>query len=85
MYENAKRKALSEFIEYSEDYLLNNTYVEQNVKYYVSLNKLFLYFDNIDLKTFTSFEAATKKNDYSIATYELSKIVQELSKQIKKQ
>ena len=85
MYEEAKRKALNEFIECSQDYLLNLTYTEQTVKYYSSLNKLFVYFSDIDLTTFIPFENACKDlQNYKIAIVELSKIVQALSKQIKK-
>ena len=46
MYEDTKRRTLTEFIECAEDYLLNPGYVEQSVKYYASINKLFIYFSN---------------------------------------
>lgn len=85
MYEEAKRKTLSDFIECAQDYLLNLNYIEQSVKYYSSLNRLFIYFTDIDLTTFIPFENATKNNDYKVATFELSKIVQVLSKQIQKE
>lgn len=85
MYENAKRKALSDFIECAEDFLLNPLYVEQSVKYYASLDKLFIYFSNISLDTFIPLDKASKNiDDLSTAKLELSKIAQELSKQIKK-
>lgn len=86
MYEEAKRKALSEFIECAQDYLLNLEYVEQSVKYYSSLNRLFIYFTDIDLTTFIPFDNACKITDnYKVAISELTKIVQFLSKQIKKE
>lgn len=86
MYEEAKRKALSEFIECAQDYLLNLEYVEQSVKYYSSLNRLFIYFTDIDLTTFIPFDNACKNTDnYKVAISELTKIVQFLSKQIKKE
>lgn len=86
LYEEAKRKALSEFIEYAQDYLLNPHYVEQSVKYYASLDKLFIYFSNINLDTFIPFDVASKDTDnISKATIELTKIVQVLSKQIQKE
>lgn len=86
MYEEAKRKALSEFIECAQDYLLNLEYVEQSVKYYSSLNRLFIYFTDIDLTTFIPFDNASKNtNNYKVAISELTKIVQVLSKQIKKE
>lgn len=86
IYEEAKRKALSEFIECAQDYLLNPHYVEQSVKYYASLDKLFIYFSNINLDTFIPFDVASKDTDnISKATIELTKIVQALSKQIQKE
>ena len=86
MYEEAKRKALSEFIEYSQDYLLNPHYVEQSVKYYASMNKLFIYFTDININTFIPFDNASKNTDnYKVAIFELTKIVEALSKQIKKE
>lgn len=85
MYEEAKRKTLSNFIECAQDYLLNLNYIEQSIKYYSSLNSLFIYFTDIDLTTFIPFENAIKNNNYKVSTLELSKIVQVLSKQIQKE
>lgn len=85
MYEEAKRKTLSNFIECAQDYLLNLNYIEQSIKYYSSLNRLFIYFTDIDLTTFIPFENAIKNNNYKVSTLELSKIVQVLSKQIQKE
>ncbi len=85
LYEISKRKALADFIDSAEDYLLNLHYVEQNVKYYASMNKLFLYFSNLDLTLFVPFEKACKEENFSLATVELSKISQVLSKQISKE
>ncbi len=85
MYENCKKEALSNFIECAEDYLLNFNFAEQSVKYYSALNKLFIYFSDITLDSFVPFDTASKNHsDYSTASIELSKIVQFLSKQIKK-
>ena len=61
LYEASKRKALADFIDSAEDYLLNLHYVEQNVKYYASMNKLFLYFSNLDLSMFVPFDKACKE------------------------
>lgn len=85
IYEKEKRKALTEFIECSEDYLLNSIYVEQTVKYYSSVNKLFIYFSNINPTNFSNFENAVKSNNITSASNELSIIVQTLSEQIKKE
>ena len=85
LYEISKRKAVADFIDSAEDYLLNLHYVEQNVKYYASMNKLFLYFSNLDLTLFVPFEKACKEENVSVATAELSKISQVLSKQISKE
>lgn len=85
MYEDAKRKTLTEFIECAEDYLLNNNYVEQNVKYYSSMNKLFVYFSNIHIDLFIEFEKNCRINKTTEATVALTNIVQILSKQITKE
>lgn len=85
LYEASKRKALADFIDSAEDYLLNLHIIEQNVKYYASMNKLFLYFSNLDLALFVPFEKACKEENISVATVELSKISQALSKQISKE
>lgn len=86
MYEESKRQALSEFIENAQEYLLNSDYEKPTIKYHSSLDKLFLYFSDIDLNTFISFEKAIKnKDDFSIAMDELTKIVQVLAKQVKKE
>ena len=85
LYEASKRKALADFIDSAEDYLLNLHYVNQNVKYYASMNKLFLYFSNIDLSLFVPFDKACKDENITLATVELSKISQVLSKQIQKE
>lgn len=85
LYEASKRKALADFIDSAEDYLLNLHYVEQNVKYYASMNKLFLYFSNLDLTLFVPFEKACKEENISVATVELSKISQALSTQVPKE
>ena len=86
MYEKAKRDALSDFVESAQDYLLNFDSIEQSIKYYSSINKLFIYFSDIDLSTFIPFEIASKESEnYNKATYELSKIVQLLSEQIMKE
>lgn len=85
LYEASKRKALADFIDSAEDYLLNLHYVEQNVKYYASMNKLFLYFSNLDLTLFVPFEKACKEENISVAIVELSKIPQALSTQVPKE
>lgn len=86
MYEEAKRKALAEFIECTQNYLLNSDHPAYTVKYYSSLNKLFIYFSGIDLSTFIPLEnAIDKENNHRKTILELSKIVHVLSKQIAKE
>lgn len=85
LYEASKRKALADFIDSAEEYLLNLHIVEQSVKYYASMNKLFLYFSNLDLALFVPFDKACKEENISVAIVELSKISQDLSKQISKE
>lgn len=89
MYEAAKRNALSEFIQAAEDCLFNREYIEQNVQYCASLDKLFIYFSNITIDLFKPFNDALPEaynsGNYSKANYELTKIVQVLSQQIPKE
>ena len=82
MYEESKRKALNDFIDNAEDYLLNLHDINQTAKYYSSLNKLFIYFSDINLQLFVPFEKATKDKQYDIASVALVNIVATLSKQI---
>lgn len=85
LYEASKRQALADFIDSAEDYLLNIHIVEQNIKYYASLNKLFIYFSNINAKMFVDFEKYAKLNKFTEATISLTSIVQVLSKEIAKE
>lgn len=85
IYEDAKRKALSEFIDCSNHFLQNKEYIDLRVKYYSSLNKLFIYFKNINLTTFMQFEILVDKSETRKAILELSNIVHELSKQVHKE
>lgn len=85
LYEASKRQALADFIDSAEDYLLNIHIVEQNIKYYASLNKLFIYFSNINAEMFVDFEKYAKLNKFTEATISLTSIVQVLSKEIAKE
>lgn len=89
MYEEAKRNALSDFIQSAEDCLFNHQFIEQNVEYCASLDKLFIYFSNITIDLFQPFNQALaeayKTNNYAQANHELTKIVQVLSQQIAKE
>lgn len=86
LYEKSKRNALSEFIECAQEYLLNSSYKEPTIKYYSSLNKLFIYFSDIDLTTFIPFEKTIDdEENYRKSIHALSKIVHVLSKQIPKE
>ena len=53
--------------------------------YFSSLDKLFIYFDNIYLDMFSNLNDLLKNHNDSLANRELANIVQVLSKQIEKQ
>lgn len=78
MYEVSKRDALSEFIKSATKCSKNHTSEDVN-NYYCNLNNLYIYFSNIP----DSIEDVLGHNQIT-DTDELTKIVQELSKQIKK-
>ncbi len=91
MYETAKREALSDFILSAQATMFNSENSEFLHKYATSFNKLFIYFSDISLETIKPFDHARidlNNNDtsenYQKANYELSNIVSNLSKQIKK-
>lgn len=83
MFNEAKRNSLNEFIEATEEVIISHMETDL-CNYFSSLDKLFIYFDNIDLHMFSLLNDALKKNDDSKANRELTNIVQELSKQIMK-
>lgn len=85
MYEDVKRKTLIEFIECAEIYLLDGTDVKQYINYYSSLDKLFIYFSNVNLDMFINFEKYCKTRQHAEATVALTNIVVNLSKQITKE
>lgn len=88
MYENAKRDALSNFIDAAEHCLFASEYIDENMEFSSAINKLFIYFDNVSMssiKTLSDKIAKTQKsNGYADANHALANIVQELSLQIKK-
>lgn len=84
MFNEARRTSLNEFIEATEEVIISHMETDL-CTYFSSLDKLFIYFDNIDLNMFSNLNNALKKNDDSKANRELTNIVQNLSKQIKKQ
>lgn len=91
MYETAKREALSDFIVSAQTTLFNSENSEFMLKYIASFDKLFIYFSDISPKTLNPFDRAradiandlTEEN-FQKANSELTKIIFELSKQIKK-
>lgn len=92
IYENAKKEALSNFIESAQllNYDFNNP--EAMHEYCINFDKLFIYFSDISIDTLRSLENARSelsKNDnqenFKKANRELTKIVQVLSKQIVKE
>ena len=92
IYENAKKEALSNFIDSAQVLNYNPTDSDAMYEYCIAFDKLFIYFSDISLDTVKELELARKevaKNDtqenFKRANRELTKIVQVLSKQIVKE
>ncbi len=91
IYEDAKKEALSNFIDTAQILNYNPTDSDAMYEYCTAFDKLFIYFSDISLDTVKGLELARKeiaKNDtqenFKKANRELTKIVQTLSKQIVK-
>lgn len=91
MYETAKREALTDFIHSAQATIFNSENPEFMLSYIASFNKLFIYFTDISSETLNSFDRARAdvannltEETFQKANYELSKIISNLSKQIKK-
>lgn len=86
MYEDEKRKALFEFIKSCETYMLCNSLIPASIvsDYYSSVNRLCIYFDIKDFSLFDKLETTIKQHNVFNTNNELSKVVQDLSKQIAK-
>lgn len=91
MYEDAKRKALSDFIDSAQEVMFSPDEIDAMVNYSANFDKLFIYFDNISVQTIKPFDSA--RTDYSnnptsenlqTANRQLSYLVSNLSKQINK-
>lgn len=92
IYEDAKKEALSNFIDTAQILNYNPTDSDAMYEYCTAFDKLFIYFSDISLDTVKGLELARKeiaKNDtqenFKKANRELTKIVQTLSKQIVKE
>lgn len=92
IYEDAKKEALSNFIDSAQVLNYNPTDSEAMYEYCIAFDKLFIYFSDISLDTVKELELVRKeiaKNDtqenFIKANRELTKIVQVLSKQIAKE
>lgn len=91
MYEEAKRNALSNFINSAQATIFNSEDPEIMLQYSSNFDKLFIYFSKISLDTIKPFDSArveVNKNNtpenFKKANNELSKIVITLAKQINK-
>ena len=91
IYEDAKKEALSNFIDTAQILNYNPTDCDAMYEYCTAFDKLFIYFSDISLDSVKGLELARKeiaKNDtqenFKKANRELTKIVQTLSKQIVK-
>lgn len=91
MYEEAKRKSLSDFIDSAQATIFNSDDADVLLEYTSNFDKLFIYFSDFSLETIKPFEDArvnlvknSSAENLQIANRELSRIVFNLSKQIKK-
>ncbi len=84
MFNEARRTSLNEFIESTEEVIISHMETDL-CSYFSSLDKLFIYFDNIYLDMFSNLNDLLKNHNDSLANRELANIVQVLSKQIEKQ
>ena len=87
MYEQQKIKVLSNFIDSTEKYICNGNIIpiEISSNFHSSVNQLYIYFNIDNYLTFLNLEDLIRKGNKSKSNYELSNVVQSLSKQIKKQ
>lgn len=91
MYEDVKRKTLSDFIDSAQEVMFAPDELDAMVNYSANFDKLFIYFDDISVETIKPFDHA--RTNYSnsptpenlqTANRQLSYLVSNLSKQIKK-
>lgn len=83
MFNASRITALNEFIEATETVILSHDDNDLN-DYFTSVNKLFIYFDNLTLDTFKELDDFLKDNDSSKANHCLTVLVAHLSNQIQK-
>ncbi len=83
MFNASRITALNEFIEATETVILSHDDNDLN-DYFTSVNKLFIYFDNLTLDTFKELDDFLKDNDSSKANHCLTVLVAYLSNQIQK-
>lgn len=91
MYEEAKRKALSDFIECAQSTIYDYEDSDTLLQYIISFEKLFIYFSGISVESIKPFDHARGKivtdnssENIRIANNELNKLVANLSQQIQK-
>ena len=81
LYDLAKRKSLSDYIEASLT-LANNKTLENETQFYIALNKLYIYFSDLSKFDYDKLSDINYKAEYqSDYSHEL---VEQLAKQIKK-
>lgn len=91
MYEEAKRKALSDFIDCAQTTIYSSGDADATLAYIISFEKLFIYFSDVSIEAIRPFdhsrtEAINNRTAESarIANNELNKFIANLSKQIQK-
>lgn len=89
LYENSKRESLNDFIDICQKYFFSNNDPEIMRKYYLAVDRLFIYFDKLELQDFLTLNNYANKEfskeNLLLANYELSEMVTEISKQIPKE
>lgn len=83
MFNQARITALNKFIEASEEVITSHDSSDLT-EYFASINKLFIYFNNLTLGTFNELSNFLKENNPSKANQCLTALVAHLSNQIQK-
>lgn len=83
MFNESKISALNNFVEATVEVISSHN-SEDLTEYFSSVNKLFIYFNNLTLDTFNDLSKSLKENNFSKANQCLTILVTYLSNQVQK-
>lgn len=83
MFNESKISALNNFVEATVEVISSHN-SEDLTEYFSSINKLFIYFNNLTLDTFNDLSKSLKENNFSKANQCLTILVAYLSNQVQK-